>query len=103
MWNSKKCYIIPKVMKNRDLVGLIKQSDTAVFMSRCEGGTNLAMETLACGVPTVPSSNTGHIDLIESGIKHIIGIKGNRVDDSISRIYGGDNRGIWGEVDRMNY
>ena len=96
----KNNYIIPKVMKNRDLVGLIKQSDTAVFMSRCEGGTNLmAMETLACGVPTVLSSNTGHIDLIESGIKHIIGIKGNKVDDSISRIYGGDNRGIWGEVE----
>ena len=35
----------------------------------------MAMETLASGVPTVLSSNTGHIDLIESGIKHIIGLK----------------------------
>ena len=38
---------------NRQLPHLIT-ADVAVFASRCEGGTNLmAMETLACGVPTL--------------------------------------------------
>jgi glycosyltransferase involved in cell wall biosynthesis len=38
----------------------------AVFPNRCEGATNLvAMEAMACGVPTVLSANTGHMDLIK--------------------------------------
>ncbi len=38
----------------------------AVFANRAEGGTNLvAMECMACGVPTILSRNTGHLDLIE--------------------------------------
>ncbi len=38
----------------------------AVFPNRCEGATNLvAMEAMACGVPTVLSANTGHLDLIK--------------------------------------
>ncbi|WP_207477510.1 glycosyltransferase [Arenibaculum pallidiluteum] len=37
----------------------------AVFPNRCEGATNLvAMEALACGVPTILSANTGHLDLL---------------------------------------
>lgn len=96
----KNNYIVPRVMANKDLVGLIKQSDSAVFMSRCEGGTNLmAMETLACGIPTVVSSNTGHNDLIRSGVRHIVGLKGNKVENCISNIYGGDDEGVWSEVD----
>jgi glycosyltransferase involved in cell wall biosynthesis len=42
------------------------QANVAVFPNRCEGGTNLiAMECLACGVPTILSRNTGHLDLID--------------------------------------
>ena len=53
-------FILPCVV-NRQLPHLIKQADVAVFASRCEGGTNLmAMETLACGLPTLVSANTGH-------------------------------------------
>jgi len=38
--------------------------DLAVFPNRCEGGTNLvAMEAMACGVPSIVSRNTGHLDL----------------------------------------
>jgi len=48
------------------LVGqIIREADVAVFTNRCEGGTNLAvMECLACGIPTIISANTGHIDII---------------------------------------
>jgi glycosyltransferase involved in cell wall biosynthesis len=39
--------------------------DVALLPSRCEGGTNLvAMECMACGIPTILSRNTGHLDLI---------------------------------------
>lgn len=45
---------------------LLRQIDVALFPNRCEGGTNLvAMECMACGVPTILSANTGHLDLIE--------------------------------------
>src|SRR5262249_5848241 len=34
--------------------------------NRGEGGTNLvAMECMACGLPTILSRNTGHLDLID--------------------------------------
>jgi glycosyltransferase involved in cell wall biosynthesis len=40
--------------------------DVALFPNRCEPGTNLvAMEAMACGVPTILSANSGHLDLIE--------------------------------------
>jgi glycosyltransferase involved in cell wall biosynthesis len=38
----------------------------AVFPNRCEGGTNLvAMEAMACGLPTYVSYNTGQKDLVD--------------------------------------
>lgn len=44
---------------------VLRECDAAVFANRCEGGTNLvAMETLATGVPSVLSANTGHLDLV---------------------------------------
>lgn len=43
-----------------------RECDVAVFPNRAEGGTNLvAMEAIACGVPTLLSDNTGHLDLLE--------------------------------------
>lgn len=46
---------------------LLRQIDVALFPNRSEGGTNLvAMECMACGVPTILSANTGHLDLIEN-------------------------------------
>src|SRR3546814_1575573 len=48
---------------------IVREMDAALFLSRCEGGTNLvAMECMACGVPTVLSANTGHLDLVGSGV-----------------------------------
>ena len=44
---------------------ILREADAALFMNRCEGGTNLvAMECMACGVPTILSANTGHLDLL---------------------------------------
>lgn len=51
---------------NNRLPAVLREVDVALFTNRCEGGTNLvAMECMACGVPTVLSANTGHRDLIE--------------------------------------
>lgn len=48
---------------------VIREADVALFPNRCEGGTNLvAMECLACGIPTILSANTGHLDLLRHGI-----------------------------------
>src|SRR6185312_7856169 len=51
---------------NAQLPTILREMDAAVFANRAEGGTNLvAMECMACGVPTILSRNTGHLDLIE--------------------------------------
>jgi glycosyltransferase involved in cell wall biosynthesis len=50
-------YLFPKVLS---------EIDVAVFPNRIEGGTNLvAMECLACGVPTILAAGYGHDDLID--------------------------------------
>ncbi|MDB5493684.1 MAG: mshA 8 [Phenylobacterium sp.] len=54
------------MVPNAALPELLREMDVAVFPNRCEPGTNLvAMEVMACGVPTILSQNTGHLDLIE--------------------------------------
>jgi glycosyltransferase involved in cell wall biosynthesis len=51
---------------NATMPALLREMDVALFPNRAEGGTNLvAMEAMACGVPTILSRNTGHTDLIE--------------------------------------
>ena len=52
---------------------VLREMDVAVFPNRCEGGTNLvAMECLACGVPTIVSNNTGHLDLVATGAPYVL-------------------------------
>lgn len=52
-------------MAHGALPEVLRTMDVALLPSRCEGGTNLvAMECMACGVPTILSRNTGHLDLI---------------------------------------
>ncbi|WP_431857343.1 glycosyltransferase family 4 protein [Azospirillum sp.] len=49
------------------IAGVLAECHAAVFPNRCEGATNLvAMEAMACGVPTILSANTGHMDLLRS-------------------------------------
>ena len=62
----------------------------------------MAMETLACGVPTLISANTGHLDLLAMGFGHALpmGQSGSgEVDARVHRVYGGDPLGLWGETD----
>lgn len=95
--------IVPPALIKSQLASLIKQADTAVFMSRCEGGTNLmAMETLACGIPTLLSQNTGHLDLLDGKQPHAIGVTQSTDKmnpKQLSEAYGGDEQNIWGETD----
>jgi glycosyltransferase involved in cell wall biosynthesis len=52
-------------LANASTAPLLREMDMAVFPNRCEGGTNLvAMECMACGIPTALARNTGHLDLI---------------------------------------
>lgn len=47
---------------------VVREAHVALFPNRAEGGTNLvAMECMACGVPTIVSDNTGHRDLVATG------------------------------------
>lgn len=59
---------------SRDQVApVLWNSHAAVFPNRCEGATNLvAMEAMACGVPTVLSDNTGHRDIIRDGHGYVL-------------------------------
>jgi glycosyltransferase involved in cell wall biosynthesis len=53
---------------NAQMPRILREVDVALFPNRAEGGTNLvAMEAMACGVPTILSANTGHLDLIGEG------------------------------------
>ena len=53
-------------LPNLLMPSIMREAHAAVFPNRCEGGTNLvAMECMACGVPTLLSANTGHLDLVD--------------------------------------
>ena len=59
-------YELP-VIPNSLMGQILREADAALFPNRCEAGTNLvAMESLATGIPTILSSNTGHLDLVKS-------------------------------------
>jgi len=58
-------------LPNGFMAPIYRECDVALFPNRAEGGTNLvAMECLACGVPTILSDNTGHRDLLQMGLGH---------------------------------
>jgi glycosyltransferase involved in cell wall biosynthesis len=72
---------------------VVREADVALFPNRCEGGTNLvAMECLACGIPTILSANTGHLDLLE----HDIALPLKRQGTPVSPHYETTD---WGESD----
>ena len=44
------------------------RADLALFPNHCKGGTNMiATQATACGVPSILSVNTDHLDIIEDG------------------------------------
>ena len=69
----EKSFIDCGLVSNSELPAIIREADVTVAASRCEGGTNLvAMESMACGIPTILSANTGHLDLIDDGNCYIL-------------------------------
>jgi glycosyltransferase involved in cell wall biosynthesis len=78
---------------NHLMARMLREMDVALFPNRCEGGTNLvAMECMACGVPTILSDNTGHKDLTATKAPYILDGQGAVISDGI----GTDG---WGESD----
>ena len=91
-------FIVPGVLNSVQMASLIKQSDLAVFPNRCEGGTNLvAMEAIACGIPTVLSANSGHLDLMRLQCLNIVSIP-SPCELKIP-VLNHDNFRAWGESD----
>jgi glycosyltransferase involved in cell wall biosynthesis len=61
--------VVVGMTPNMAMAHVVREADVALFPNRCEGGTNLvAMECLACGIPSILSANTGHLDLLRHGI-----------------------------------
>jgi glycosyltransferase involved in cell wall biosynthesis len=74
---------------------ILRECDVAVFPNRCEGGTNLvAMEAMACGVPTYVAYNTGQKDLVD-----LIGCNAFRHQKPVKPAPGMDPVQDWGETD----
>jgi glycosyltransferase involved in cell wall biosynthesis len=71
---------------------ILRTADVAVFPSRAEGGTNqMAKECLACGIPTILSANTGHLDLVRDDICYPLRHQ--------KPVMPADNKKGWGESD----
>ena len=69
------------------------ECDVAVFPSRAEGATNLvAMEAIACGIPSILSANTGHLDLLAD-----IPLMALKSQASIANVDPRDGMQGWGE------
>jgi glycosyltransferase involved in cell wall biosynthesis len=56
------------LVPNGEMPAILREMDCALVPSRCEGGTSLvAMEAMACGVPTILANNTGLRDIVGDG------------------------------------
>ena len=90
--------VIPGILNSAQMASLLKQADIAVFPNRCEGGTNLvAMEAIACGIPTVLSANSGHLDLMRIGCPGIVPLPSHHPLKIPLSDY--ENFRVWGESD----
>jgi len=80
---------------NLAMPDILRGCDVAIFPNRCEGGTNLvAMEALACGVPTYVSYNTGQKDLVD-----LIGSRALTLQRPVKAVHGIESVQDWGESD----
>ena len=90
--------VVTDFLNSAQIASLLKQADLAVFPNRCEGGTNLvAMEAIACGLPTVLSANSGHLDLMRLGCPGVVPLPST----NLLRLPFSDceNFRVWGESD----
>lgn len=91
----KESFIDLPFTHNLLMPSILRECDVAVFPNRCEGGTNLvAMEALACGVPTYVAHNTGQKDLVD-----MLGFGAFRNQKPVSQAPPLDNVQDWGETD----
>ncbi len=78
---------------NCNMPSFLRECDVAVFPSRAEGATNLvAMEAIACGIPSILSANTGHLDLLAD-----IPLMALKSQASIANVEPRDGMQGWGE------
>ena len=78
------------------LAQVLHEMHAAVFANRCEGGSNpVAMHAMACGVPTLVSANTGHLNLIGDATCFPI----ERQRDVVAAGAHGEGTIGWGESD----
>jgi tetratricopeptide (TPR) repeat protein/glycosyltransferase involved in cell wall biosynthesis len=47
---------------------ILRSTDVALCPNRCTPTGRLALESLACGIPTILSANTGHLELIQHNL-----------------------------------
>lgn len=83
---------------------VLRDMHCALQLSRAEGGTNfVAMEALACGIPTIVSSTTGHLDLQKR--KGLIPVDGTSSQPIAERVDNTDWRDadMGAVVDSLNY
>jgi len=75
---------------------VLREMDVSLFPNRCEPGTNLvAMEAMACGLPTILSANTGHLDLMTPDNSYAL-TRQKPVEPKRAGMGGSDG---WGESD----
>ena len=80
---------------NLFMPSILRECDVALFPNRCEGGTNLvAMEAMACGVPTYVAYNTGQKDLVD-----LIGVSAFKTQRALKPAPAMATLADWGETD----
>ncbi|MBD2018590.1 tetratricopeptide repeat protein, partial [Leptolyngbya sp. FACHB-36] len=60
--------VVMEQVPNPLLGQLLREVSVVVFADRCYSTPLLAMQSLACGIPTVLSANTAHLDLIRHNL-----------------------------------
>src|SRR5262249_13817330 len=80
---------------NHLMPSILRECDVAIFPNRCEGGTNLvAMEAMACGIPTYVSYNTGQKDLVD-----MLGCGALKIQKPVKPTIHAQTLQDWGESD----
>ena len=66
-------FIVLPETPNIYMAPVMREADVALFPNRGEGGTNLvAMEALACGIPTILAANSGQLDFSDKNICYLL-------------------------------
>lgn len=89
---EEKSIIDTGIIGNQSRPSAIANADVALFPNRGTSGPDMcAIETMAMGIPTILSQNTGHLDLIEDGNCLTLKHQGEIQSDGI-------NTSMWGET-----